>query len=265
MKCPVCGYIFKSGNICPDCGTDIILYNKTRTISDRLYNEGLRCANERDLTGAIDNLKKSVMVNKFNTKARNLLGLVYYEKGLVADALREWVMSSNLNKNDKTAAEYMEKIQKNARELEKMNDALRLYNLAIQYMGQHSEDLALIQLKKAISYNSKFVDAYNLAALCNMASGNNTAAEPFIKRVLYLDKKNPTALRYLQEITPVSKVASSGAAEIKTADDDARAGRKRRLAYSEKNKSIIGKNEVITFAGGLKRELRRYCKRERPA
>ena len=251
MKCPVCGYIFKSGNICPDCGTDIILYNKTRTISDRLYNEGLRCANERDLTGAIDNLKKSVMVNKFNTKARNLLGLVYYEKGLVADALREWVMSSNLNKNDKTAAEYMEKIQKNARELEKMNDALRLYNLAIQYMGQHSEDLALIQLKKAISYNSKFVDAYNLAALCNMASGNNTAAEPFIKRVLYLDKKNPTALRYLQEITPVSKVASSGAAEIKTADDDARAGRKRRLAYSEKNKSIIGKNEVITFAGGL--------------
>ena len=89
MKCPVCGYIFKSGNICPDCGTDIILYNKTRTISDRLYNEGLRCANERDLTGAIDNLKKSAMVNKFNTKARNLLGLVYYEKGLVADALRE--------------------------------------------------------------------------------------------------------------------------------------------------------------------------------
>ena len=112
MKCPVCGYIFKSGNICPDCGTDIILYHKTRTISDRLYNEGLRCANERDLTGAIDNLKKSVMVNKFNTKARNLLGLVYYEKGLVADALREWVMSSNLNKNDKTAAEYMEKISR---------------------------------------------------------------------------------------------------------------------------------------------------------
>ena len=110
-------------------------------------------------------------------------------------------MSSNLNKNDKTAAEYMEKIQKNARELEKMNDALRLYNLAIQYMGQHSEDLALIQLKKAISYNSKFVDAYNLAALCNMASGNNTAAEPFIKGCFYLDKKNPTALRYLQEIT----------------------------------------------------------------
>ncbi len=189
MKCPVCGYIFKSGNVCPDCGTDIVLYNKTRTISDRLYNSGLKCANERDLTGAVENLKKSLMVNKFNTKARNLLGLVYFEKGLVADALREWVMSSNFDKNDKTAGEYLEKLQKNARELEKMNDALRLYNLAIQYMGQHSEDLALIQLKKAIDYNPKLVDAYNLAALCNMASGNNTAAEPFVKRVLYFDKK----------------------------------------------------------------------------
>lgn len=251
MKCPVCGYIFKSGNICPDCGTDIILYNKTRAISDRLYNAGLKCANERDLTGAIDNLKKSIMVNKFNTKARNLLGLVYYEKGLVADALREWVMSSNLNKNDKTAAEYMEKLQKNARELEKMNDALRLYNLAIQYMGQHSEDLALIQLKKAISYNPKLVDAYNLAALCNMAGGNNTAAEPFVKRVLYLDKKNPTALRYMQEITPVSKVASNNAADVKTGEEETSSRRKRRLAYKESGRGMIGKQEIISFAGGV--------------
>lgn len=251
MKCPVCGYIFKSGNVCPDCGTDIVLYNKTRAISDRLYNAGLKCANDRDLTGAIDSLKKSVMVNKFNTKARNLLGLVYFEKGLVADALREWVMSSNLDKQDKTAGEYLEKLQKNARELEKMNDALRLYNLAIQYMGQHSEDLALIQLKKAIAYNPKLVDAYNLAALCNMASGNNTAAEPFVKRVLYLDKKNPTALRYMQEITPVSKVAAGADIPDIKGDDDSKTIRKRRMAYKESSKGIIGKQEVISFVGGV--------------
>lgn len=247
MKCPVCGYIFKSGSACPDCGTDIVLYNKTRAISDRLYNYGLKCANERDLTGAIESLKKSILVNKFNTKARNLLGLVYFEKGLVADALREWVMSSNLNKQDKTASEYLEKLRTNARELEKMNDALRLYNLAIQYMGQHSEDLALIQLKKAIAYNPKLVDAYNLAALCNMASGNNTAAEPFVKRVLYLDKKNPTALRYMQEITPGSKVGET----VDSREDSAAARRKRRLSYKESNKSIIGKQEILLFLGGV--------------
>lgn len=252
MKCPVCGHIFKSGNICPDCGIDIVLYNKTRVLSDRLYNEGLKCANERDLTGAVENLKKSVMVNKFNTKARNLLGLVYFEKGLVANALKEWIMSSNLNKNDTTADTYMERLRKNARELEKMNDALRLYNLAIQYMGQHSEDLALIQLKKAISYNPKFVDAYNLAALCNMASGNNTAAEPFIKRVLYLDKKNPTALRYMQEITPGSKVAlEKELSDIKNVEESTSTRRKKRLSYKNSNSGIIGKQEIISFAGGV--------------
>ena len=252
MKCPVCGYIFKSGNVCKDCGTDIVLYNKTRVISDRLYNVGLKCANERDLTGAVDNLKKSIMVNKFNTKARNLLGLVYFEKGLVTDALKEWVMSSNLNKQDKTASDYMERLRKNARELEKMNDALRLYNLAIQYMAQHSEDLALIQLKKAISYNPKFVDAYNLAALCNMVSGNNSAAEPFIKRVLYLDKKNPTALRYLQEITPGSKVLTvADVSDARVTEDSASSRRKRRLSYKESSKGIFGKQELMFFVGGV--------------
>lgn len=251
MKCPVCSYIFKSGNVCPECGTDIVLYNKTRNVSDKLYNAGLKCANDRDLAGAIDNLSKSVMVNKFNTKARNLLGLVYYEKGLVANALREWVVSSNLDKKDKTATEYLEKLQKNARELEKMNDALRLYNLAIQYMDQHSEDLALIQLKKAIANNQKFVDAYNLAALCNMSSGNNTAAEPFIKRVLYLDKKNPIALRYLQEITPGSKMNTLEAASDTLGNpEDIRARRKRRLLYKNFDKGILGKPQIISFLGG---------------
>ena len=129
--------------------------------------------------------------------------------------------------------------------------ALRLYNLAIQYMGQHSEDLALIQLKKAIDYNPKLVDAYNLAALCNMASGNNTAAEPFVKRVLYLDKKNPTALRYMREITPVSKVSSKGMDDDFRSDEDVKSRRKRRMSYKETNRGIIGKQEVISFAGGV--------------
>lgn len=251
MKCPVCSYIFKSGNICPECGTDIVLYNKIRNISDKLYNIGLKCANDRDLTGAIENLSKSIMVNKFNTKARNLLGLVYYEKGLIANALREWVVSSNLNKKDKVASEYLEKLQKNARELEKMNDALSLYNLSIQYMNQHSEDLALIQLKKAISYNQKFVDAYNLAALCNMSSGNNTAAELFIKRVLYLDKKNPIALRYLQEITAGGKMNSLDTLGDPASNaEDIKARRKRRLLYKDSDRGLLGKTQIISFVGG---------------
>ena len=42
------------------------------------YNDGLKKAKIRDLTGALASLKKSIRFDKYNKDARNLLGLVYY-------------------------------------------------------------------------------------------------------------------------------------------------------------------------------------------
>ena len=56
-------------------------------------------------------------------------------------------------------------LQKNAREMEKCNDAVRMYNQAITYLKQGSDDLAIIQLKKSIDNNPNFIDAYNLMTL----------------------------------------------------------------------------------------------------
>ena len=39
------------------------------------YNDGLRKAKIRDLTGAENSLKKSIQFDKYNKDARNLLGL----------------------------------------------------------------------------------------------------------------------------------------------------------------------------------------------
>ena len=50
----------------------------------------------RDLSGAIETLKVSLMINKYNINARNLLGLIYCEMGEVVEALSQWVMSKNL-------------------------------------------------------------------------------------------------------------------------------------------------------------------------
>ena len=55
---------------------DKILYQ-----SNYWYNDGLRKAQIRDLSGAIDLLKRSLKFNKLNVQARNLLGLVYVETG----------------------------------------------------------------------------------------------------------------------------------------------------------------------------------------
>ena len=50
-------------------------------LSNLYYNQGLEQAGVRDLTGAEAKLRQSLQLNKRNTQARNLLGLVYYETG----------------------------------------------------------------------------------------------------------------------------------------------------------------------------------------
>lgn len=49
--------------------------------SNAWYNDGLKKAGIRDLTGATASLKKSLQYNRDNIAARNLLGLVYYGRG----------------------------------------------------------------------------------------------------------------------------------------------------------------------------------------
>ena len=63
---------------------------KTRVIANSYYNMGLERARLRDLSGAAECLKKSLHFNKYQTDARNLLGLIYYEVGEVGDALVQW-------------------------------------------------------------------------------------------------------------------------------------------------------------------------------
>ena len=71
--------------------------------SNYWYNDGLRKAQIRDMSGAITSLRKSLQYNRANIDARNLLGLIYYENGEVADALVQWVISLNLQPENNLA------------------------------------------------------------------------------------------------------------------------------------------------------------------
>ena len=166
MKCPNCGYIIQQGVVCPNCGVDAFIFKKTRNTSIRLYNKGLEQARVRDLTGAVKSLEQSILFDKNNYIARNLLGLVYHEKGQIADALKQWIVSASIEHKNNPASRYMETLQKDGRKMEKKNDAVQFYNQAIAYLQQGSDDLALIQLKRALDYNSNFVEACNLMTLC---------------------------------------------------------------------------------------------------
>jgi len=61
MNCPKCGHeIIKWRKRCEICGQDISMFGRLMRISNAFYNKGLERAKVRDLSGAIEMLKRSL-------------------------------------------------------------------------------------------------------------------------------------------------------------------------------------------------------------
>ena len=201
MNCPKCGHeIIKWRKRCEICGQDISVYERLQRISNTFYNKGLERAKVRDLSGAIEMLKKSLEINKENTDARNLLGLVYFEMGEVVAALSEWVISQNFQPQDNDAAYYLKKVQSDTVAFDGMNQTIKKFNIALVNAKRQDDDLAVLQLKRVISQNPKFVRALLLLALVYMKNCEYEKARRCLVRVQKIDVGNVTALRYLEEI-----------------------------------------------------------------
>lgn len=214
MKCYRCGGRLSEYDFCTGCGVDVALYKKIMMTSNRLYNDGLSKAEVRDLTGAISSLRQSLKFNKNNIEARNLLGLVYFETGEAVAALSEWVISKNLRPEKNIADDYINLIQNNATRLDSIGQTSKKYNQALAYCHQDSLDLAVIQLKKVLSLNPKFVRAHQLLALLYMNSNEWEKAKRELVKCVQIDVGNTTTLRYIQEVermlTPDENVKGSG-------------------------------------------------------
>ena len=236
MTCPNCGQKYERGNSCPNCNMDAVLYNGAVRISDALYNKGLAKIKVSDLSGAIDCLSRSISINKNNTHARNLLGLVQYEIGHIGEALKNWVISCGLQRTDNPAKDYIDVIQKGASILERYNDAIRIYNQALKDLRQKSDDMALIKLKQATELNPKFTDALNLLALCYFIQNDKAKAIATAERVLAIDSGNIIALSYYNELSPSSRPA---------AHKTNLARKQRSTAHSQEERAVIPYKKVV--------------------
>lgn len=200
MFCYHCGRQLSEHDFCTACGADVSLYKKIMQVSNMYYNEGLEKAGVRDLTGAIISLRQSLKFNKNHIEARNLLGLVYYETGEVVAALSEWVISKNLKPEKNIADDYIERLQSNAARLDAINQTIKKYNQAYNYCIQDSKDLAIIQLRKVLSLNPRFVRARQLLALLYMDAEQWERAERELLKCMEVDRNNTQTLRYLKEV-----------------------------------------------------------------
>ena len=229
MKCFNCGADLKDSEYCSQCGADVKLYSRMLKLSNAYYNEGLEKAKIRDLSGAVLALRESLKINKKNTNARNLLGLVYFEMGMVVDALTQWIISRSFQSTKNMADKYIEAVQNNPAQLDSINTSLRKYNQALVYCQQESYDLAIIQLKKVLSVNGKLLDGHLLLALLYMKTENLSRARAELKKVLAVDCTNTKALRYMQALDQQT-------VEEKPQEEDAN---KDAIAYTRGNETII--------------------------
>lgn len=157
---------------------------------------GLERAGLRDLSGAAECLKKSLHFNKYQTDARNLLGLIYYEVGEVGDALVQWVISMNLQPEGNRADYYLGEIQRKKGSLETERHLVRRFNQALVYAQGGSEDLAILQLVKVVEAKPNYVKAQLLLAILSIAKEDYQKAGKAVYKVLQIDRNHPKALWY---------------------------------------------------------------------
>jgi TolA-binding protein len=194
--CPYCGHNNEGEKICSYCEKDIKWLEVLEQKSEHYYRMAYIHGEKRELSKAIHLLKKSIRLNTYHIPSKNLLGLIELEIGNIGEALKLWILSTSLQKENNPAKEYLQIIQDDHKRFEKYKASLQLYNQALKYLHQKNEDVAMIRLKKAVSLNENFIEAKNLLAFCYIYQKQYHKAMEQVRSVLTIDKGNEKALYY---------------------------------------------------------------------
>jgi len=80
---------------------------------------------------------------------------------------------------------------------EDMQDAIELYNKALDDVAGKNEDMAIIALKKAIAIYPAFYEAMNLMGVCYKSLGDEESARYMFNKVIEMDDSSIRAQQYL--------------------------------------------------------------------
>jgi len=110
----------------------------------------------------------------------------------------------------------LEEIEKEAGDLpEDTVKAIQLFNKALEDIKSGNEDIAIIQLKKAISLYPSFFEAMNLLGICYYAAGKEDAARSAFKQVIDADDSGLKAMQYLNKMDGLVEQTDSGSVSSK--------------------------------------------------
>ncbi|HBY19794.1 MAG: hypothetical protein A2Y24_01010 [Clostridiales bacterium GWE2_32_10] len=211
MNCNACEYELGNKKICPNCGYDVEIYEKAKKISATFYNKGLNLLKNGCISQGVKLLEKSVDFDKTNIVARNLLGLGYMYIGKAGDALKQWMISIEFQKDNNLASEYIEELRKNKSAMSKYDESIAIYNEALAYIKERNEDVSIIKLKKALNLNENFIEAYKLLVLCYIIQKNYEKAMHFLDKAMKLDYNNAELINYYKILNPDSTITKQNA------------------------------------------------------
>ncbi|HBQ64013.1 MAG TPA: hypothetical protein DD727_03645, partial [Clostridiales bacterium] len=83
---------------------------------------------------------------------------------------------------------------------EEISNALVLYNKALENLRNGNEDIAIIELKKALYFYPEFNEAVNLLGLCYAATNQLERAEAMFRHVITSETNSVLALGYLENM-----------------------------------------------------------------
>ena len=173
----------------------------------------------------------------------------------MVEALVEWILSKNFQSHDNIANYYIQKMRETAGELEAINQAAKRYNQSLDYCRQNGEDLAIIQLKKAVTVHPSYVKAHQLLALIYMHTEQYTFARQSIRTAYKLDTTDEFSLRCMHELNQIRRARNVKIKEKEKKD-------RHTVTYNLGNETIIqpvsnsikdnaGLHTVLNIALGL--------------
>ena len=169
---------------------------KNRRISNSYYNLAYDKLQDNKLYDASILLKKSLLYNKKNSDSRNLLGLIFYREGEVVDALCQWVINNNLNKDDNLSNYFINEVQKDEK-TKKMLEAIQYYNSALEDIEEDRNDLALHHLYRAIELSPTHIKALSLIALLLLDIKDHIKAGSYLLKAQKIDQSNDLVNRLM--------------------------------------------------------------------
>ena len=191
------------------------LFKRNNLASKAYFNMANARFNNDDLSGALEEINRSINLNPYNSNSYNLRGLIEYQKGNIDSSLKDFTRAITLNPNNKNFFLNRIKILKDKKlNTQLSNDYDKILELDSSQTHILLErgilNIKLLKYRQALSDLSRYIDssknnslAYRSRGILHLNQGNiEMACLDFDNSLKLGDEKTPKLLQFIDSKRP---------------------------------------------------------------